>query len=180
VSSFSGCLVPDKGLPVGKITNDFTVACIEYPGGIVARLTCSIYGPHDHTLRIIGDGGVLSIDDCWDYGSDVYLSRRTRLGLKAEKHEHAARLVGLGPKRLPLVRKPKFGFKTRGANRMDFGRGVADLAEAIEARRSPRISADFALHINELVLAIQNPAEFGSPHAMKTTFEPLAPMPWAT
>jgi predicted dehydrogenase len=156
------------------------VACIEFPDGIVARLTCSIYGPHNHSLRIIGDGGILSIEDCWDYGSEVYLSRRTRVGLKAEKHERAARLVGLGPKRLPLVRRPRFGFKTRGANPMDFARGVADLAEAIQERRAPHIPAEFALHINEMVLAIQNPRELGSPHVMKTTFEPMAPMPWAT
>lgn len=178
VSSFSGCLVPDKGLPVDRVTNDFTVACIEFPGGIVARITCSIYGPHDHSLRIIGDGGILSIDDCWDYASEVHLSRRTRLGLKAEKYERAARLVGLGPKRLPLVRRPRFGFKTRGANRMDFARGVADLADAIRERRTPRMAAEFALHINEMVLAIQNPRELGSPHIMKTTFDPMAPMPW--
>jgi predicted dehydrogenase len=180
VSSFSGCLVPDKGLPVDQVTNDFTVACIEYSGGVIARLTCSIYGPHNHSLRIIGDEGILSIEDCWDYGSAVHLSRRTRIGLKAEKHEHLARLVGLGPKRLPLVRKPRFGFKTRGANRMDFARGIADLADAIQERRPPRIAAEFALHINELVLAIQNPDERGARHVMKTTFEPMSPMPWAT
>ncbi len=180
VTSFSGCLVPDKGYPVDKVTNDFTVSCIEFPNGIVARLTCSIYGPHDHALRIIGDGGVLSIEDCWDYGSQVYVTRRTTLGLKAEKHPRAARLVGMGPKRVPAVRKLQFSLRTRGANPMDFARGVADLAESARTGRPPRLTAAFGLHVNEMVLAIQNPHELGSPRKMTTTFEPMAPMPWAT
>jgi predicted dehydrogenase len=177
ITSFSGCLVPDKGFPVDRVTNDFTVSCIEFPGGVVARLTCSVYGPHDHRLKIIGDRGVASIADCWDYGSSVYVSRRTPIGLKAEKHPLGGHF--LGSKRVRPVRKPRFSFRTAGANRMDFARGVADLAEAARTGSRPRLSAAFGLHVNEMVLAIQNPRELGSPHKMATTFEPMAPMPWA-
>ena len=185
VTSFASVLVPDKGTPVDRVTPDFSVACIEFANGIVARLTCSIFAPHDHVLRIMGDRGILSIKDCWDYGSKVYLHKRSRLGLKAEKHPTAARMVGLGPKEIPLVRKPSFAFKTKGANRMDFARGVAEVAEAIAAGRPSRMSARFALHVNEIVLAIQNPGgtggtgTTGSTRALRTTFEPIDPMPWA-
>jgi predicted dehydrogenase len=180
VTSFSACLVPDKGVQLDRITNDYTVGCVEFASGVVARLTCGIYGPHDHSLRIVGDEGILSIADCWNYGSPVHLSGRGRFGLKAEKYPRAAKLVGMGPRAVPLVRKPSFGFRARGANRMDFVRGIAEVADAIRDRRPPRMSADFALHVNEIVLAIQNPSTMGCPRRIETTFEPMAPMPWAS
>jgi predicted dehydrogenase len=180
VTSFSTCLVPDKGVRLDRTTNDFTIGCVEFASGVVARLTCGIYGPHDHSLRVIGDEGILSIADCWDYGSQVYVSKRGKVGLKAEKYPRAAKLVGMGPKSVPFARKPRFGFRARGANRMDFVRGIAEIADAIRERRTPRMSAEFALHVNEIVLAIQNPATMGCPRRMETTFEPMTPMPWST
>ena len=182
VSSFATCLVPDKGIAVDRVTADFTVACIEYASGVVARLTCSIYAPHDHALRIVGDGGVLSIEECWNYGSPVYLSRRSKLGIKAEKHRRLARLtgpLGVGPRRVRLARAPRFDFKVRGANAMDFVRGVAELADAVRDGRPARLSPELSLHVNELALAIQSPGD-GAPRRVRTTFEPIAPMPWAT
>jgi predicted dehydrogenase len=179
VTSFSSCLVPDKGVKLDRITNDFTVGCIDFANGAVARITCAIYGPHDHSLRIIGDEGILSTRDCWDYSSPVYVSRRTFLGLKAEKYPRAAQLVGMGPKSIPLVRKHRFRFRGPGANPMDMARGMADIASAFEEGRAPRMSPEFALHVNEIVLAIQNPTEMGSPRRLTTTFRPIAPMPWA-
>lgn len=179
VTSFSSCLVPDKGVELDRITNDFTVGCIDFASGAVARITCAIYGPHDHSLRIIGDEGILSTRDCWDYGSPVYVSRRTFLGLKAEKYPRAAQLVGAGPKAIPLVRRHRFRFRGPGANPMDMARGMADIASAIEEGRPPRMSPEFALHVNEIVLAIQNPTTMGSPRRLTTTFRPIDPMPWA-
>jgi predicted dehydrogenase len=179
VTSFATVNIPDKGTPVDIVTPDFTVANIEWASGIVARVTCSIYASHDHQLRIFGDGGILSTEDCWDYASQVHISKRTKLGLKAEKHRRAAKLAGLGPRKVPLVRKPTFAFKTRGANPMDFGRGVSELAASIKENRESRLSAGFALHVNEIVLAIQNPQEMGSPRTLTSTFTPMRPMPWA-
>lgn len=77
VTAFSSCLVPDKGTdePLEHQAPDFSVACITFDSGVVARLTCSIIAPHDHTLRIIGDGGVLSTKDCWFYRSPVRIQR---------------------------------------------------------------------------------------------------------
>ena len=122
----------------------------------------------------------MSAVDCWNYGSPLYLSKRTKLGIKAEKHPRAARVVGFGPRRLKLVREPEFRFKTRGANPMDFARGIAEVASSIAERRACRMSARFALHVNEIVLAIQSPGEFGSPRVLETTCDAVAPMPWAT
>ncbi|XPM57872.1 MAG: hypothetical protein EDM05_008735 [Leptolyngbya sp. IPPAS B-1204] len=62
---------------------------------------------------------------------------------------------------------------------MDFARGVAELAAAIQERRPCRLSPQFSLHNNELVLAIHNALETGAPYKMTTSFDPIAPMPWA-
>ncbi len=179
VTSFASTLVPDKGIKLDVASPDFTVGCIEFASGVVARITCSIYAPHDHQLRIAGDKGVISIADCWDYGSPVYLSKRSKIGLRAEKHPRLAKATGLGPKRVQLARKPAFVHKTKGSNPMDFARGIAEVAESVAEKRPCRMSSRFALHVNEIVLALQNPAQMGSPRTLVSTFEPMAPMPWA-
>lgn len=175
ITSAAECLVPDKGVPVDRITPDFTVATLRFASGAVARLTCSIFAPHDHALRLVGDEGVLRVEECWDYGSRVELGKRTRLGLKAEKRPRLARLVGLGPRALKLLRKPGFGLRAPGANQMDYARGIAEMADAVRERRPCRLSARFSLHVNEVVLAIQD----GLTGPIASTFEPMAPMPWA-
>ena len=180
VTSFARVLVEDKGVPLEVRAPDLSVACLEFASGAVARLTCSLYAPHDHRLRIFGDEGVLSTVDCWDFGSPVHLTRRTPLALRGEKYPRLARLVGLGPRALPLVRKPRFHHRARGSNPMDFCRGIAELAAAVHERRAPRLSARWSLHVNELVLAMQAPETLGCPREVRSTFEPMAPMAWAT
>ncbi len=179
VTAFAASIVPDKGVAVRRVAPDLSIGCIEFASGPVARLTCSLFAPHDHDLRIFGDAGTLDVEDCWDYASRVRLHRRTPLGLKAEKHPTLARLVGLGPRPVRLVRKPPFRLRGRGANQMDFARGIAEVADALREGRACRLSARFVLHVNEIVLAIQDPVAMGSPRLLATTFEPMAPMPWA-
>jgi len=180
VTSSAHVIKPDKGVLLDVTSPDFTVASIEFASGVVARLTCGIFAAQDRCLRIFGDGGILATDDTWDFGSPVYLSRRTRLGLKGEKHPRLAKWIGLGPRRLPLVRQPRFLWSGRPANHIDYSRGVAELAAAAIERRTPRLSARWSLHVNELALAIQDPATYGCPRVLHSTFQPIAPMSWAT
>ena len=42
VTSFSSCQIPDKGISVDRMAPDFSVGCIEYEDGIVARVTCGL------------------------------------------------------------------------------------------------------------------------------------------
>ncbi|WP_017653691.1 Gfo/Idh/MocA family protein [Fortiea contorta] len=172
VSAFSSCLVPDKetDVPLDMNAPDFSVACIKFASGVVARLTCSIVAPHDHSLRIIGDDGILGIKDCWYYGAPVYIRRSITIRRK--------RLEGIWKQNYPLVRKPvRVG--SNNAQQMDFCRGVAEMAAAIAEERPSRLSAQFSLHNNELVLAINNSLETGSPYKLTTSFDPIQPMPWA-
>jgi predicted dehydrogenase len=52
ITSFAHVLMEDKGIPLDRSTPDLAVGCVEFASGVVARLTCSIYAPHDHRLRI--------------------------------------------------------------------------------------------------------------------------------
>jgi predicted dehydrogenase len=179
VTSFASVLLPDKGIPLDVRTPDFTVGVIQFASGMVARLTCGIFAAPDRRLRIFGDAGVLSTADSWNFGSPVFRSGRSHLDLKAEKHPRLARWVGLGPRRIPLVRRPSFRWSGRPANHIDFSRGIAELASAAKERRPARVSARWSLHVNELALAMQEPDRYGSPHTLRSTFDPMTPMPWA-
>ncbi|MGL5806334.1 MAG: Gfo/Idh/MocA family protein, partial [Xenococcaceae cyanobacterium] len=67
VTAFSSCLVKDKEteIPLDNNAPDFSVACIKFESGMVARLTCGIIAPHDHSLQIFGDRGILGTEDSW-------------------------------------------------------------------------------------------------------------------
>lgn len=173
VTAFSSCLVPDKETDVSLEPNDtpdFSVACIKFASGVVARLTCGIVAPHDHEFKVIGDQGILSTHDCWFYESPV----------KFQKMMKIRRKVFMSPikQTIPMVKKPP-KFKSKGANHMDFARGVAEMASAVREQRSGRLSADFSLHNNELVLAIQDSLDVNGAYKMTTTFDAVQPMPWA-
>lgn len=173
VTAFSSCLIPDKQTDVALEVDapDFSVACIKFESGVVARLTCSIVAPHNHAFQIFGDQGVVGVDDCWYYEAPVYTRESINIGRK--------RLEGVWKKRYPLVRKASPRIRYRGAHRMDFLRGVAEMAGAISEQRPCRLSARFCLHVNELVLAINNALETGSAHTISSSFDPIEPMPWA-
>ena len=180
VTTFSSCVIPDKqtDVPLETEAPDFSVACIQFASGVAARLTCSIVAPHNHSMQIIGDEGVIHTDDCWNYGSPVYIKKRTPLALRLEKYPRLTRLPGLGAKRYPLVRKANLRHRGK-RSAMDFSRGVAELAAAVAAGRPCRLSARHALHVNEIVLTTQNPQEMGSPRTLTSSFDPIDPMPWA-
>ncbi len=187
VTALSSVQIPDKHPHVKPEDNapDFSVACLYFESGVVARLTCSIIAPHDHGLRIIGDRGVLSTDECWHYGSPVYFHRFSKIGFKAEKYPLLKSniiprtLFGLQKITLPLVRKLDWRHNLH-ADFMDYGRGILELASAVKEQRASRLSDDFSLHVNEVVLAIQEAMAQSTTYTLTTTFDPVEPMPWAT
>jgi predicted dehydrogenase len=207
VTAFSSCLVPDKtDRPLDPPrTPDFSVACIAFRSGVVARLTCSIVAPYDHRIRIIGDQGLLSADECWQYGAPVRLERFSQLTLNARKsrsvrtNDLLQAVLGVRGRRARHVTKPRSQLATRlrelvsGARSplgvlvktvskrelvsMDFFRGVAEMAEALRTGRRCLLSPEFVLHVNELTLAIQSAGVSGAACRLTTTFEPLVPLP---
>jgi predicted dehydrogenase len=172
VTAFASCQVPDKmkEAPEESMAPDFSVAAIRFASGVVARLTCSIVAPHDHSLRIVGDEGVLGTRDCWYYGSPVHIQRF--LTIRRRMVPHPLR------KRVPLVRRPP-RYQARASAQMDFARGIAEMASAIAEKRPCRLSPEYGLHNTEIVLAIHDAARLGTPYRVRSTFSPMEPMPWA-
>lgn len=144
-------------------TPDFSVACIQFASGVVARLTSSIVAPVDHSIKIIGDRGILSTDDCWNFRSPVNFQRRITIRRKT--------FVSPWKKKYPLVKIPNGQIKHKTKHGMDFCRGVAELANAIEEKRLCRLSAQFSLHVNEVVLAIQNALEKSCTYQVTSSFD---------
>ena len=172
VTSFASVQLPDKvpGETLDTDSPDFSVACIQFRSGIVARLTCSIVAPHDHTLKVVGDEGILSTKETWDYRSPVHSKRmmtiRRKTFLNPLRKSH----------KLPT---PYRKIKTKGAQSMDFARGPAELAASVREKRPCRLSPRFSLHVNEIALAIHWAREQGATYRLTTTFDPMEPMPWS-
>jgi len=183
ITSYSSCLWPDKTVVPGEplhISNpDISVACVTFESGVVARLTCSLLGPHNHSMRIIGDKGILKVEECLNYSAPVYVDKYSRFKFRAQRYSIADRYpfvkAWFDPdyKVYPPVKK--FNWKKRNARlRQDFARGIVDLTQVIRKQRPATLSTDFCLHITELVWALQNVTD--KPYQVTTTFEPLQPM----
>jgi predicted dehydrogenase len=175
VVGFAKVLFPDKetDVPIPVMAPDFTVGCLEFENGVVARITNSVVAPFDHTLQIVGDGGTISIRECWDYGAKIWRETDSRVRRALRRRLGVSLKAGI-----PLLRKPKFK-RYSPAHRMDFMRGIEELGNAIEETRSCRIGTDFTLHVCEIVIAIQNASPDNPLTEIKSRFAPMEPMPWA-
>lgn len=171
VHAFAALVAPDKAadLPPAEVGPDFSVACLTFGGGVVARLTCGLYAPHDHRLVVHGDAGVATVNDTWDYLSPV----TTRRYLTVRRRHFLSPL-----RRRVRADRPAFPVPRRlGAARMDFLLGVEDLAAAARTGAAPRLTPEFSLHVTEVVLAVHEAAARGfAPYTPATTFDrgPLA------
>ena len=174
VTAFNALLLPEKGAELGAAVTspDLSIGVLEFDGGVVARLTNSIIAPSDRSLRIVGERGVATIPDVWEYHTPLRLSvtgmsYRARLSRKLEK-----RLSGIAPKLL-LSRKLAVGHgrrvpRTQGGHRMDFSRGIAQLSAQIEHGAPALVGPELALHVTEVTLALQSPQAAGRAEAMRT------------
>ena len=95
--------------------------------------------------------------------------RRTLRLPHAEEEWHYRR-------RLPLVRRPPGRFVSEDKP-VDFCRGPAEIAAAIQERRPCRLFAELGLHITELIEALQYPQRFGGTKILETTFPAMEPLP---
>ncbi len=198
VTAFSSCQIPDKqtDIPLEVNPPDFSVACLKFASGIVARLTSSWIAPSNHSLRIFGDEGILCTDDIWRPRSPVYIKRSITIGRRTIMAPLKKRYSLVGPPRALRHRNRRLIVGTPGAlirtwarhlkararhlkKRVDFCLGPSALAAAIREERPCRLSARYCLHTNEVVLAIHNALETGATYKVKTSFDPIDPMPYA-
>jgi len=201
VTAFSKMTLPDKtDLPLDPPdTPDFSVACLDFESGVVGRVTCSIAGPYDHRMRIIGNKGMVHADTYRHYECPVYLEEFTQTSMNARNFRAVRtnsvlqRLVGVGGRRVSLAQSPAPGapvrdvrqrpsldprsmlkrLKQEQVGQQDKCIGIAELADALAHDRPSFPSPELTLHLTELTIAIQGAGTRSATHVMETTFDPV-------
>ena len=139
-------------------TPDFTVAVVEFDD-VVARVTANFYvtgySRQPGAIEFHGDAGSL------------YLASWTVFDAKLQCADWGKRYEPV-----KLVRDPYEG--------CEWGRGVVDMGQAIAEGRPHRATGAQAAHVVEIVSAILASARDEKPVEVTSTFDPPAPMEWAT
>ncbi|OYR11564.1 Gfo/Idh/MocA family protein [Brucella grignonensis] len=179
VTAFSSITFQNKGPGTEHLhmAPDFSVGCLRFKSGLVARLTSGLAMPKDRSLTIVADKGSITVDDLWDNRSAVRLESTTR------KRSILSRVFGRLEAKLgkTLPWKPAVGSKLaypKGdalslpsfPSQIDFMRGVADQARAIETGKTAFFSGAVALHITEVALALNNAGENAAPYKVQSSF----------
>ncbi|PRD40826.1 gfo/Idh/MocA family oxidoreductase [Phyllobacterium phragmitis] len=187
LTAFSAVTFPDKGPGTEEIAMapDFSVGCIQFRSGVIARLTCGLAAPRDRSFTILGDGGSITVRDLWDNRSAVHLERLAEG--KQLKMRMADWLEGKVKRALPWKPTPGRrlsykGFQAEGAlpafpSRIDFAAGIAAQARSVGSGIPAFFSGDVALHVTELALALNNAHDLPQPYVLRSSFTQPARLP---
>ena len=161
-TAYGTVLHPDRvtkeGVAFHIDTPDFVVAAIELANGPLVRLTTNFYvGQHSKQkgIEFHGDLGSLYLDSWQNFNAAVEF---------AEYREEW--------QPVPYVKEPYPG--------TEWGRSVAELADAIAENRPQRATGAQAAHVVEILAAISASLQRGGPVEIRSDFTPPAPMEWAT
>ena len=161
VTAYGTVLHPDRvtkeGVPFHIETPDWVVAAVELANGTVVRLTTNFYvGQHSKQkgLEFHGDLGSLYLDSWQNFHAAV------------EFAEYRQPYEPVTP-----VKEPYQG--------TEWGRAVAELADALAEDRPQRATGAQAAHVVEICEAITTSLKQGGPVEVTSDFTPPAPMEWA-
>lgn len=176
LTAFASRQFDSKGPAVGAsaLADDFSVSCLTFDNGVVARLTCGLIAPRDRRLRIIGDDAVLVVEDGWDTRSRVYV----------ERPEHRSGSGGMSRARDALLRRfpawtrrrwvsfvrPKYHVPTGHPGRLDYARGPALQAAGLRDGGVSELDAAMALHVTEVTLMMAETRINSMGRAVTTSF----------
>lgn len=161
VLSYGRVVYPDRttkdGAPFHITTPDFNVSLIELSGGVTVRLTTNFYIGHrtrQTGIEFHGHLGSIHLQYWHEFNAEVYLGE-----------------FGKQFERVEPVREPYPG--------VSWGRGVAEMAQAIQQNRPHRFSGEHAAHVIEILNAATTSMQTQCPVELHSTFSPPAPMDWA-
>ncbi len=186
VTSFASVQVPDKGIVVDVMAPDFTVGCIEFDGGVVARVTCGLAAPRDKSIIVVGDKGTLMVGNVRDDRAPVMWRSVTPGRLERLLRHRArflyrwlqARLTDAGVAALFAIPwqavEPATTAVASPDKPVDFLLGPAEMADAITNGRRPVLSAQFGVHLVDIVERLQYPDRFADKR-VTSSFDPLDP-----
>ena len=172
VTAFSSTQIPDKGIAVDMMAPDFSVGCVEYADGIVARVTAGLVAPSDKSLMVVGDEGVLLVRHLRNDREEILIESHS--GIFSKMRKAAARL-GISVGDFGLYRRflkptgPNFVHAARNKP-VDFMRGPQDMADAVRENRAHRLSGELAVHIVEMTEMLQFPERHGYHLELRSRF----------
>jgi predicted dehydrogenase len=137
---------------------DFAVGMIEFASGVVARLTANFYvhklNSKQRGLEFHGDSGSLYLGSWQEFDAGVEVA--------GYGEEYRA---------VPFVREPYRG--------TEWGRGIVEMAQAIEQGRPHRVTGEHAAHVTEILWALTESSRTRREVPIQSTFTPPEPMEWA-
>jgi len=166
LDAFSTVTFPNKGPGTENLTlgPDLSIGCLTFVSGLTARITCGLAAPRDRSLTIVGDKGTIVVRDLWDNRSPVNVqlsgTKRPLLHRVIDRLERQARRKF--PFRLmagKAVAYPSAPRKTQlpaYPSQIDFVRGIAAQADAIRTGETAVFSGKTALHLTDIVLALNS------------------------
>lgn len=179
VTAFSALTFPGKGEGTQglKLGADFSVGCLVFKSGTVARLTSGLAAPRDRSLTILGDQGSITVRDLWDNRSVVHLEQAgaerplvQKILRRLENQLKRALPMKLAPGRKLAYPASKSKRLPSYPSQIDFTAGIAAQAKMIETGEPATFSGALALHITELALALHLGASQPQPYRVKSTF----------
>ncbi|MDJ0634038.1 MAG: Gfo/Idh/MocA family oxidoreductase [Xenococcaceae cyanobacterium MO_188.B29] len=191
VTAFSSCQLSDKGIPVKEMAPDFSVGCIEYDDGVVAKVTTGLVAPRDKSLTVIGDDGVIFVRFLRNDREPVFIRKypskgnqnliERGLNLAQSKLQFLGNYLPIPVDNWLLYQQyPMFKGKdfAMAASRkpVDFFRGPQDMKDSIEKNQPHRLSGELGLHIFELIEALQYPERFNYQRVISSEFHPIKPL----
>ncbi len=141
VSTYADILVPEKIDKYGLNLSapDFSVGILKFESGMIARVTNSIIAKKNHSLQLFGDQYSLTVEELWNYDSPIWLHSWCKPSEQVTYANSSTTVY------------PEVGY------RMDFSRGINELANAIEGGRKSLLSCGIALHVEEISHALSIP-----------------------
>lgn len=161
VRAYGTVLYPNRitteGEPFYVETPDFMLAIVEWPDGLVVRLTANFY-VNFHSKQT-------GIEFHGDLGS-LYLSSWADFHAALDFADFGETYASA-----PLLKEPYEG--------TEWGRGIREMAGALVDGRPHRATGAQAAHVVEIIEAATRSIEHGAPVALHSAFPPPAPMDWA-
>lgn len=178
VTTFSALTFPDKGEGTGNLAlgADFSVGCLAFKSGVVARLTSGLAAPRDRSLTILGDKGSITVRDLWDNQSIIHLEQTDtpRPLLQRIFRKIEAKMGKSLPFKLIPGRKLRYPVTTKSSlpsypSQIDFMAGVAAQADMIRTGKPAKYSGQVALHITEIALALHAGQKLVQPYKVRNS-----------
>lgn len=167
VHAFSSLRFPGKPVGHGQEAPDFSVACLKFESGLVARLTCGVVAPRDHQFKVFGAEGLLTSEDCWFYQTPVAFKRWIRVRRRFMLTPWTTKVA---------LEKSPVDLPKSGAAAMDFARGPIEVVNAMRDKRASRLPLDFCVHFNEVSLAIHESRNRSDVYRVTSRCDSYAPI----